>query len=116
MWSIIVSVHIYMYIQVLAITAGNISIANQSVVSKVQQVSYWIPYTHALCTHILHSFMLLHSASPQAKPQTRACNIWCIMHSMQYSILDGFIHKPEAFKDGKKTEASVYRAHRYSPS
>ena len=37
---------------------------------------------------------------------TNLCNIWCIMHlCIQYSI-----HKPEAFKDGEKTEASVYRA------
>ena len=48
-------------------TSGNISEANQNVVSKVQRNKSDIGYhTHALCARILilHSFVVLHLASP----------------------------------------------------
>ena len=45
---------LYTCIQVFVITLGNISVANQNVVSKVQQVRYWIPYS---C--IMHSYIAL---------------------------------------------------------
>ena len=81
-WSISVGYMVYACIQVLVeaqiFTSGNISVANQKVVSKVQQVRYWISYS-CIMPHILHSFVVLHSASPRAKPQTRA-KYGCIMH------------------------------------
>ena len=99
-WSISVGyiVSVRMHTRSQTFTSGNISEANQNVVSKVQQVRYWIPHS---C--ILHLFVVLHSASPRAKPQTRAI-YGRIMHSyvsnilyllpVSYFFIPGFITTP----------------------
>ena len=80
---------LYACIQVLVeaqiFTSGNISVANQKSFLRCNKSD--IGYqTRALCAHILHSFVVLHSASPRAKPLTRAI-YGRTMHSYVSNIL-----------------------------
>ena len=62
LWKVQFEIDAFLGIQV--ITSGNIRVANQNVVSKVQQVRYWIPYSCIMRPYI---------ASGKT---TNSCNIW----------------------------------------
>ena len=67
-------------------TSGNISVANQNVVSKVQQVRYWIPYSYIMRPYsaLVCGFALGFASSKT----TNSCNIWAhnALLCIQYPI------------------------------
>ena len=83
-------------------TSGNISEANQNVVSKVQQVRYWIPYSCIMCPYIalICGFALGFALSKT----TNSCSIrannalLCIQYPIQNARKqiqhDLFLHAP----------------------